>query len=129
LGFDLSGNLFGAEGPSLLRIDTSTGAATDIGSTGILPSLSDLAVRPEDGVIFASTGFSTTTLYQIDLATGQATFVAGPIPRYGVYGLAFGPAVPEPSALVLAIAAVAALPIRRHKPVATIAGVIGTAPC
>jgi hypothetical protein len=121
LGFDLSGKLFGVGGNSvvLLTVNTSTGAATAIGMTGINEpqiAIRDLAVRPEDGVMFAASQTATNfrSLFQINSTTGLATTVAGPISGYGFVGLAFGPAVPEPSTLLLAAVGLPLLLRRRR---------------
>jgi hypothetical protein len=110
IGFDLSGNLYGAGGSSLVKIDTSTGAAATVGSFGGPATMYDLAVRPEDGTMFAVGDPFSSSLYQVNTATGQATLIAG---ISGItfnnfaHGLAFSPAVPEPSALVLLLIAAA----------------------
>ena len=63
-----------AAGPSnLYRVDTGTGVATPIGSTGVT-SLGGLAAAA-DGTLYAHT---SSALYTLDPATGAATFV-GPL--------------------------------------------------
>jgi hypothetical protein len=100
LGFSQTGVLLGESNASgeLVSISTTTGAAADIGLTGI-GSNYDLASRPGDNVVFGL-GAQAFGLFTYNLTTGAATEV-GP---YGVdvnlAGLAFlpaGTAAPEPA--------------------------------
>jgi hypothetical protein len=113
LGFSQTGVLLGESNASgeLVSINTSTGAATDIGLAGIYDNY-DLASRPGDNVVFGLDS-GTYSLYTYNLTTGAATAV-GP---YGVdvnlAGLAFLPAgaaaAPEPATWAMMIAGFAAI--------------------
>jgi hypothetical protein len=108
--FDLSGNLYGNNGPSLIKIDPSTGAATTVmNGFGFPPGTSyGLAVRPEDGVMFAVNHTVPSFLYRVNTTTGIATKVApttdGSGPLNNPVGLAFLD-IPEPSSFMLLIVA------------------------
>ena len=120
IGFDLAGNLYGSASGSLVKLNTSTGAATVVGAFGAgATSIYDFAARPEDGVMFAVGDPFASVLYQIDTATGHATLVAGIGSSTTIintaYGLAFSPAVPEPSTLSLIAAAASLALCRRSK--------------
>lgn len=124
LGADLAGNLYGSTEASgeIFKLDKVTGAATLV-MTVPEARISDLAFRPEDGQLFASTlpaGPSTTAnaLFAIDLGNGTWTRLGnlpGIVPE-SMNGLAFGPGtfVPEPGVGLALIAAIASL-IRRRK--------------
>ena len=62
-------------------------------------------LRPEDGKMFAVGDPFSSVLYTIDTNTAQATLVNGiagnSFTVNNAYGLAFGPAVPEPSGFSL----------------------------
>ena len=71
---------------NLLRVNSTTGAATLIGNTGAVGPLTDLAVSPT-GVLW---GITFTSLYRINPSTGALTFVG----EHGVFAanaLAFAP--------------------------------------
>jgi hypothetical protein len=97
LDFDAAGTLYasvnivdgpGTGGDHLARIDTSTGEATvlgpfgnGIGTAGGLPGLAGLAFDPATGVLYGASAAHAATvgppaLYRIDLATGEASFLA-----------------------------------------------------
>jgi hypothetical protein len=110
MGADLGGNLFGVTmvDNNLVRINATTGVGQAIGPAGTA-GISDLAVRPEDGVMFGVRNFlagSTTPfsyhLLKIDTATAATTLVGDEQLNKTMSGLAFSPAVPEPSVLILA---------------------------
>lgn len=95
LGFDIDGTLFAIsdDANALLSIDPTTGVGSTV-ATLTLASVTDIAVRPEDGALFASDSL-TDAIYTIDKQTGAATLV-GP---YGanldfMVGLAFSPTDP-----------------------------------
>jgi hypothetical protein len=109
LGSDLAGDLFGLTTADniLVRINPATGFGQAIGPAGTA-RISDLAVRPEDGVMFGirnlaglTTPFSYSLL-TIDTATAATTLVGTEQSNQTMSGLAFSPAVPEPSVVVLA---------------------------
>ncbi len=104
LGFDLNGVLFGVGfgNASLVTLNTSTGQATTVGPLGV-DSVADLAVRPDDGVMFATTVSGLFGLYQVDVASGHATLVGPTGLVNGIDGLAFSPEVPEPSGAAFAL--------------------------
>jgi hypothetical protein len=117
LGFDNSGRLFmmAPNDPGdLYRIDTTSGAFNLVAHTSIPTSLQapliDLATRPEDGVTFGvlNIGSFPAEFYTIDLNTGASSKIGsvGPLgSKPSIFGLAFSPAVPEPTSLsLLAIA-------------------------
>jgi len=86
LAFDGAGRLYSTRaGTMLVSIDTSTGAVSDVAALSI-NGLADMAVRPQDGVMFGL-GSSNYSLLQIDLSTAAATTV-GPSASRGS-GLAF----------------------------------------
>ncbi len=117
LGFASDGTLFAngfSSAPAgvsqLFTIDLATGAATAIGSHGVMLGrqlgYSGLAFRA-DGTLLSlgSVTASTQGLYAIDPTTSVATLL-GPTPGFGVDGgLTFG--VPEPAVLALLGAALA----------------------
>ena len=102
LGFDLTGTLYATADTSdeLITIDTTTGAGAAVGDT--IDSITSIAVRPEDGVMFAIETIGDT-VQTLDLTNGDATLVGAydANVRFMV-GLAFSP-VPEPSAFVLMV--------------------------
>ncbi len=72
----------------LIKIDTLTGAGTEIGLSGINTADTDMSFRNSDSALFAflSTGYLTT----IDVTTGQSTIIGRSGSSSG-YGLAFSP--------------------------------------
>ncbi|HYD50902.1 MAG TPA: hypothetical protein VEB21_21275 [Terriglobales bacterium] len=83
LAYDVtSGTLYGSTGNnpasdarSLVSIDTTTGAGTLIGPSGVDTPMADLTFDPA-GTLYGWSGFSGTRgLYSIDPATGAATLV------------------------------------------------------
>ena len=121
LGFDGAGNLFGVDNSraALIKIDTATGAAQTIAVNPVFINMTDVAARPEDGVMFGVTAKlqpgEDDSLYQINTTTGTATLIGPdfslPQPYPDFYGVAFSPAVPEPSTLALAVLGLAAVSI------------------
>ncbi len=59
-------------GFALLNINTTTGAGTIVGLTGVNAPFQDMDFRPSDGKLF---GYSGGSIYTINIATGVATFV------------------------------------------------------
>jgi hypothetical protein len=108
---DLEGNLFGigGSGNTLHRVDKSTGLAEAIFD---LPAahLGDIAVRPDDGVMFGVGLGDKYRLYTIDVANRTLTTIGVSVARPS--GLAFS-RVPEP--LTASIALVFALILRMHR--------------
>jgi len=107
LGFGQSGALFGSDSiGGVFNVNTGTGAAGLIGPSGVF-SLYDLALRPEDHVMFGSPG-TNPGLLTIDTATGAATSVGSFGAPLNIAGLAFiGGGVPEPDAWALMIGGLA----------------------
>ncbi|MCO7222819.1 PEP-CTERM sorting domain-containing protein [Pleionea sp. CnH1-48] len=96
LAFDGSGQLYLSDGSgNLIAVDENTGAGTLVGATGI-NSVYGLGFA--DGNMYA---YSGTNIYDLDLNTGNATFLAS----YAGQGLgaAYGAAVnvPEPAAILI----------------------------
>jgi hypothetical protein len=123
LGSDLNGNLFGVTFPDniLVRINPATGIAQAIGSLGTV-LISDLAVRPEDGVLFGVRNVIPQpnqpfaySLVKVDTATAATTLVGNEQLNKTMGALAFSPAVPEPSALSLAAIAATVAGARRTR--------------
>jgi hypothetical protein len=102
LGFDLQGNLFGVSHENILVNVNKATAATAAVATFSLYRMEDIAVRPEDGVMFGL-GYAPYSLYQMDKGTAQVVEVGPSLGRPG--GLAFT-AVPEPAAAALCLLAV-----------------------
>jgi hypothetical protein len=91
----------------LVAVDTTNGALSTIGSTGLtMPGTAALA-RSVTGTVYATVGDS---LYSVDPVTAAprliGTLADGPFASGGVVGLAF---VPEPSAAAEALAALGLL--------------------
>jgi hypothetical protein len=122
LGCDLAGNLFGFSSPTppegIARIDKTTGAFQLVGPTNTPDKvwLTDLAVRPEDGVMIGVGDFvfGSNKLYQVNTTTG-ALIPIGNSQFQQLAGLAFSP-VPEPSTILLLAATLPALTVRRRIP-------------
>jgi DNA-binding beta-propeller fold protein YncE len=72
----------------LIRIDPGTGAVTDIGATGIIPS--SIAYHPGLGQLYAVDLAGSDRLFELDRATGAATLV-GPIGFTDLAGLTYDP--------------------------------------
>ncbi len=130
MAFDpITGTLYatGSDGywvQSLYAIDTTTGAASLIGSTGITSFRIGLAFDPVAGVLFANTGSSGLSddckLFTINTSTGAASLVGPNAFTYApdIDGLAWRTDVPVPEPSVLALllgAAVPALLLRRRR--------------
>jgi hypothetical protein len=60
--------------PVLISINRATGEGTEIGPSGLVPQIGDLAFRPSDGVLFAHDVIQHR-LYTIDTATGASTLL------------------------------------------------------
>jgi hypothetical protein len=113
LGCDLNGNLYGVKGIgngpiALHSINKTTGEATPITSITALPG--DIAVRPEDGVLYGL-GYKTFaggdySLYTINRETGAITDLGASVIRPS--GLAFT-RIPEPTTPALVVALIATL--------------------
>jgi hypothetical protein len=109
IAFGLDGTLYGLSQspagtaqPFLYTINTTTGATTLVGSTGLTGnSAGGLAVDPNTGVLYAAVN---TSLYTINTTTGAATLV-GNTGFSDISGIAFegaAPApVPEPASMLL----------------------------
>lgn len=103
LGFDLRGNLYGiANLNQLVAIDKLTGD-TSLRATLDVIRMEDIAARPEDGVMYGIGYGPDYSLYQIDVDTGDLVKLGDSLARPS--GLSFA-AIPEPSTLVLVIAAI-----------------------
>jgi len=99
LDFDADGNLWGyatlfkptgGSATGLYSFDTSTGAATPVGSS--LQALQDLAYNPVDGKMYGinTRGGSETELFEVNLSTGTVTdrgVVTGLPNRHFINGL------------------------------------------
>jgi len=113
IGFDSAGNLYGVGsigGPQLYSINTSTGQATVIGSTGLTSTTGGgLAISPA-GVFYGTPTASRYGTY--DSITGTYTNIANPTKPAGggygaldfdggvLYGLNVGSGSPPPSHIV-----------------------------
>jgi hypothetical protein len=93
--------LFGA-GFALWDLDPLTGMASQIGSVGEGALISGLDFA-SDGVLYGvSNQITTDSLYKIDMETGAGTLIGRTGPNLnGIASFPQGPAVPEPSSLVL----------------------------
>jgi hypothetical protein len=124
IAFSLGGTLYGLSQsptgtaqPSLYTIDTTTGATTLIGSTGLTGvNVGGLAVDPNTGVLYAGINGS---LYTINTTTGAATLV-GNTGFSLTSGIAFEgsasiSAVPEPATLLLVGSGLASVGARRWR--------------
>jgi len=67
----------GSDIPLLVTIDPSTGTGTEVGPTGINPTISDMSFRSGDETLYAYDGFSDPehTVYILNTSTGQAELV------------------------------------------------------
>lgn len=62
-----------SSGFALLKVNTSTGAATAVGPTGVSGgAFQDMDFRPSDGKLF---GYAGGSIYTVSTTTGMATFV------------------------------------------------------
>jgi hypothetical protein len=122
LGADAAGNLFTVDEftGELYKLDKATAASTLV-TTLPVTRISDLAFRPEDGQLFASTlttGSAPTwkSLFTIDIVNGTATRLGEMDPNESLNGLAFGPgvSVPEPASVAL-MALAATIFVRRRR--------------
>lgn len=128
LGFNASGKLYGTAGlagsgsSKLYLLDTLTGSASFVANLG--STISDLAVRPTDGVMFGVAANSQYQVVTIDTSTGGLTLVGDtglvPIPTtpeisFRVLGAAFAPVVPEPGTAMLATLIGVGCLARRHR--------------
>jgi hypothetical protein len=100
---------------NLYTINTSTGAPTLVGSTGLTSagSAADLAFDPLSGTLYMNTGFfgaasENNSLYRVNTSTGAATLIGpnGATAGNGIDGLAVrlndsAAPVPEPASLFL----------------------------
>jgi len=105
----------------LYTVDTSTGAATLVGATGLsFPNVHQgLAINPETGVLYMNDADGLDSLYTIDKQTGLATLVGpnGPVAGFGIDGLAFlnsTSEVPEPATFALVGLALVAVALRKR---------------
>lgn len=93
MAFDLDGNMWLTGNGSLAKVDPGTGQFTLVGHDTLSKKIGGLAIDPTSGKLFgiAETG-STTTLYQIDKATGQVVgsgALSGVPTNAKIEGLAF----------------------------------------
>jgi hypothetical protein len=102
--------LYGVDDDELYTINTSTGAATLVGPTGLNSFRQGLAYDTENDVLYLNLGDGPggDSLYRLNTTTGLATLVGpnGPTEGDGIDGLAFIPSpaqgvVPEPGSLAL----------------------------
>lgn len=125
-----TGVLYGVNGKDLLTINTSTGAATVLGTlidTGTNQALNGFMVGlsfDPNGNLFGSIGFSPAisergSIYQIDIANLEATFIGDDDGDAPVSDLAYKisvTSVPEPSSVaLLSLGAVGVLGWRRRR--------------
>jgi hypothetical protein len=109
----VSAILYGVGSSSLYTLNTTTGAASLVGSLGFFCDRNGLAFDSATGALYLNTGDSddcgvnSTNLYRVDTLTGLATLVGdnGAVAGSGIDGLAFqadsSAAVPEPATLLL----------------------------
>lgn len=69
-GVDINGFMFGS-------IDTTTGAFSPIGATGLIDNTTGLSVDPTTETFYLTTYGTSNALYTVNPATGVATFVTG----------------------------------------------------
>jgi hypothetical protein len=106
LSFDTNHNiLYGVDDFNLYTINTTTGAATLVGSTGLAESLEGIAYDAATNTLYLNTGLNDESLYTLNTTTGAATLVGpnGSVAGLGIDGIAFLPATstPEPGTLTL----------------------------
>lgn len=101
LAFDQAGKLFGVANATgqLIQINPGTGAGTSI-DTISQGAVYDVASRPEDNTMFLVSSVNNH-LMTINTTTGAVTDVGPYVNSLNLTGLAFGPAVPEPSSMIL----------------------------
>lgn len=121
LAFDPAGQtLYGVENGNdqLVTIDPTTGTATGVGSPFTVGGLvvTALAFDPDTGDLFGgdAAGMSVSQLVSIDPMTGVGNAI-GPTGFNLLEALAFAPAIPEPSGLLLGLIAMGATSLRRRK--------------
>jgi hypothetical protein len=118
LGFNNTGKLYGVSNDThqLLLIDTTLGSGSLVAPVApVAPtSIFDIATRPEDSTTFAVNAF-TSELFKLDLGTGATTLVGPHTAPHNMVGLAFGPAVPEPTSLILLLVGASCTLIRRKR--------------
>ncbi len=97
LAFDQSGKLFGVSNDArqLVSINTTSGAGTLIAALTVVSTF-DMASRPSDGAMFLEDSFGAK-LYKVDTGNGALVEVGSFGSFANIAGLAFLPAVPEPS--------------------------------
>jgi hypothetical protein len=90
----------GAGSGNLFTINTSTAAATLIGTTGVNNALSGLEYDTDNNVLYMNVGAGDNSLYSVNTTTGAATLVGsnGPVAGVGIEGLAF--MVPPPNRII-----------------------------
>ncbi|MFL5281406.1 MAG: Hint domain-containing protein [Rhodopila sp.] len=88
--FSPDGTLYASGGTGLYTVNTTTGAATLVGNSGLnLRSAGDLSFN--DGTLYErATNGSVTDLIKLNPATGAATVVGQVVPDATMYGLATG---------------------------------------
>src|SRR5664280_2916826 len=78
ISFDTSGTLYGvgnrvSDGAQvLLKINTATGAGTQVGATTLSANVQDIAFRNSDGALY---GYSGGDIYTFNITTGAATLL------------------------------------------------------
>ena len=119
LAYDPNHNvLYGVDLSRLFTINPSTGAATLVGSTGVLAGAAGLAYDSGNNTLYLNTaGSSIGNFYTVNISTGQATFVGSNTGAgQGIDGLADtnGNRVPEPSTVLLLISGFAGLGMSKY---------------
>lgn len=96
---DNNGQLYGIDGDgNLNKIDKTTGRATKVGSTGVLPSYSQsMAYDAKEGCIwwasYTSSNATPSILYRVDPKTAEASVVTVFADREEIMGLGVMPAI------------------------------------
>lgn len=101
LAFDPNGNiLYGTDGAQLLTLDTATGAATLVGLLNNFGA-EGLAFDPFTNTLYGvGPDITQAVLFTIDPNTAVET-VIGPTGFFGVFGMDYTYAIPEPSSFAL----------------------------
>lgn len=86
LTFGPDGTLYGANRGDLVEIDTATGAATVVGAFGCCTIVEDMTFDAYGQLWLLSS--NPSHLYRVDLDTGEATHVTGPVNGALLSGLA-----------------------------------------